>query len=112
MENRRWLGSVTIPKSGAALLIIPFSVSMGSPRISGIVAKLTGPVKRKISTLSYQVHSSGLETAEFMYQPTRWKKEYRFVVVRRLIPEDPTEQLTLFLMGKYSYQVIVTNMKL
>lgn len=77
-----------------------------------IVAKLTGPVKREISTLSYQVHSSGLETAEFMYQPTRWKKEYRFVVVRRLIPEDPTEQLTLFSMGKYSYQVIVTNMKL
>ena len=77
-----------------------------------IVAKLTGPVKRKISTLSYQVHSSGLETAEFMYQPTKWKKEYRFVVVRRLIPEDSSEQLTLFSMGKYSYQVIVTNMKL
>ena len=77
-----------------------------------IVAKITGPVKREISTLSYQVHSSGLETAEFMYQPTKWKKEYRFVVVRRLIPEDPTEQLTLFSMGKYSYQVMVTNMKL
>jgi hypothetical protein len=77
-----------------------------------IVAKLTAPVKRIISTLSYQVHSSGLETAEFMYQPTRWKKEYRFVAIRRLIPEDPTEQLTLFSMGKYSYQVIVTNMKL
>jgi hypothetical protein len=77
-----------------------------------IVAKLTGPVKRRISTLSYQIHSSGLETAEFIYQPTRWKKGYRFVVVRRLIPEDPTEQLTLFSMGKYSYQVLVTNMKL
>ena len=77
-----------------------------------IVAKLTAPVKRTISTLSYQAHSSGLETSEFMYQPTKWKKEYRFVVVRRLIPEDPTEQLTLFSMGKYSYQVIVTNMKL
>ena len=77
-----------------------------------IVAKLTAPVKRIISTLSYQIHSSGLETAEFTYQPTKWKKEYRFVVVRRLIPEDPSEQLTLFAMGKYSYQVIVTNMKL
>ena len=77
-----------------------------------IVAKLTAPVKRIISTLSYQVHSSGLETGEFMYQPTKWKKEYRFVVVRRLIPEDPSEQLTLFAMGKYSYQVVVTNMKL
>ncbi len=77
-----------------------------------IVAKLTSPVKRIISTLSYQVYSFGLETAEFMYQPTKWKKKYRFVVVRRLIPEDPSEQLTLFSMGKCSYQVLVTNIKL
>jgi hypothetical protein len=77
-----------------------------------IIAKLTAPVKKRISTLSYRVHSSGLETAEFMYQPTKWKKEYRFVVVRRPIPEDPSEQLTLFSMGKYNYQVIATNMKL
>jgi hypothetical protein len=77
-----------------------------------IVAKLTGPIKRTLSTLSYRVHSFGLETAEFMYQPTKWKKGYRFVVVRRLIPEDPSEQLTLFSMGKHSYQVVVTNMKL
>jgi hypothetical protein len=77
-----------------------------------IVAKLTGPIKRTLSTLSYRVHSSGLETAEFMYQPTKWEKGYRFVVVRRLIPEDPSEQLTLFSMGKHSYQVVVTNMKL
>jgi hypothetical protein len=77
-----------------------------------IVAKLTQPIKRKLSTLSYRIHSYGLETSEFFYQPTGWKKEYRFVVIRRLIPEDPTDQLTLFSMGKYSYQVIVTNMTL
>jgi len=47
-----------------------------------------------------------------MYQPMRWKRKYRFVVVKRLVPEDPTEQLTLFSMGKYTYQVLVTNMKL
>ncbi len=47
-----------------------------------------------------------------MYQPTRWEKEYRFVLVRRPIPEDPTEQLTLFSIGKYSCQVIMTKMKL
>ena len=76
-----------------------------------IVARLTSPIKRTLSTLRYRVHSSGLETAEFMYQPTNWKREYRFVVVRRFIPEDPSEQLTLFSMGKYTYQVVVTNMK-
>jgi hypothetical protein len=77
-----------------------------------IVAKLTKPIKAKFSSLIYQVYSSGIETAEFMYQPTEWEKEYRFVVIRRPISEDPTEQLTLFTMGKYTYQVIVTNMKL
>ena len=77
-----------------------------------IVAKLTGPIKKILSTMSYRVHSSGLETTEFVYQPTKWGKNYRFVAVRRPIPEDPSEQLTLFSMGKYSYQVIVTNMKL
>lgn len=77
-----------------------------------IVAKLTKPLKGKLSTLTYKKHSSGIETAEFTYQPMGWKKEYRFVSIRRPIPEDPTEQLTLFTMGKYSYQVIVTNMKL
>jgi hypothetical protein len=77
-----------------------------------IVAKLTKPVKRKLSTLSYRTHSNGLETSEFTYQPTGWKREYRFIVIRHPIPGDLTEQLTLFSMGKYSYQVLVTNMKL
>jgi len=77
-----------------------------------IVAKLTKPIKARLTSLSYQIHPSGIETAEFLYQPKDWKKEYRFVVIRRPLLEDPIEQLTLFSMGKYSYQVIVTNMKL
>lgn len=77
-----------------------------------IVAKLTKPLKGKLSTLIYKKHSSGIETAEFTYQPVNWEKGYRFVVIKRPISEDPTEQLTLFTMGRYSYQVIVTNMKL
>lgn len=77
-----------------------------------IVAKLTKPIKAQLASHSYQIHSSGIETAEFLYQPKDWKKKYRFIVIRRLIPEDPTDEPTLFSMGKYSYQVIVTNMKL
>lgn len=77
-----------------------------------IVAKLTKPIKTKLTALSYKIHSSGIETTEFMYQPKGWEREYRFVAIRRPVPEDPTDQLTLFSMGKYSYQVIVTNMKL
>jgi len=83
-----------------------------SKSLFAIVARLTKPIKAKLSSLTYQVYSFGIETAEFMYRPTEWKKEYRFAVIRRPIPEDPTEQLTLFTMGKYTYQVIVTNLKL
>ncbi|GFP22433.1 hypothetical protein HKBW3S06_01661 [Candidatus Hakubella thermalkaliphila] len=31
------------------------------------------------------------------------KKQYRFVVIRRPIAEEDSDQLTLFTMGKYSY---------
>jgi len=77
-----------------------------------IVAKLTKPIKRRLAGLTYKTYGSGTETSEFFYQPQKWKKEYRFIVIRRPIPEEPSEQLTLFSLGKYSYQVIVTNLKI
>jgi len=77
-----------------------------------IVAKITKPIKTKLPSLSYRKYASGTEVAEFMYQPKGWEKKHRFVVVRRPIPEEPSSQLSLFSMGKYSYQVIVTNMNL
>ena len=72
-----------------------------------IVARLTRPIKRKLSTLSYQIYSSGIETAEFMYKPMRWKKKYCFIVIRRPVQEDPSEQLTLFAIGKYNCSVVI-----
>ena len=77
-----------------------------------IVARITKPIKRKLPVLSYKTYTSGTETSEFTYQPLKWKKPYRFIVIRRPIPEEPSEQLTLFSLGKYSYQVIVTNLKI
>lgn len=77
-----------------------------------IVARMTKPVKRKLSALTYKTYTSGTETSEFFYQPTNWKKAYRFIVIRRPIPEESSEQLTLFSMGRYSYQVIVTNLRI
>jgi hypothetical protein len=77
-----------------------------------IVAKLTQPLKRKLASVSYRTYASGIETGELWYQPTNWKKAYRFVVVRRPLPDDATEQLSLFSLGRYSYQVIVTNLML
>ena len=77
-----------------------------------IVAKLTAPIKRKLSGLSYHLDVSGIDTAELMHPIKAGRKEYRFIVIRRPIPEDPSEQLSLFTLGKYSYQVIVTNLSL
>jgi hypothetical protein len=64
------------------------------------------------SHLRYATPSRGVEVAEFRYQPTRWARAYRFVVIRRLQPEEPTEQLTLFKLGRYHYQVLVANLPL
>jgi len=75
-----------------------------------IVARLTAPIKRKLGHLRYTSPSRGVEVAEFRYQPTRWPRPYRFVVIRRPQPEEPTAQLTLFKLGKYHYQVLVTNL--
>jgi hypothetical protein len=77
-----------------------------------IVARLTAPIKRKLAHLRYTTPSRGIEVAEFRYQPTGWPHPYRFVVVRRPQPEEPTAQLTLFKLGKYHYQVLVTNLPL
>lgn len=77
-----------------------------------IVARLTAPIKRKLGHLRYTSPSRGVEVAEFHYQPTRWPHPYRFVVIRRPQPEEPTAQLTLFKLGKYHYQVLVTNLPL
>src|SRR6266478_1071405 len=70
------------------------------------------PIKRGLAHLRYTSPSRGVEAAEFRYQPTRWRRSYRFVVIRRPQPEEPTEQLTLFKLGRYHYQVLVTNLPL
>src|SRR5438128_3988986 len=77
-----------------------------------VVARLTGPIKRRLAHLRYTSPSRGVEVAEFRYQPTRWRRSCRFVVIRRPQPEEPSEQLTLFKLGRYHYQVLVTNLPL
>jgi hypothetical protein len=77
-----------------------------------IVARLTAPIKRKLPHLRYVSPSRGVEVAEFRYQPTQWPHPYRFVVIRRPRPDEPSDQLTLFTLGQYHYQVLVTNLPL
>lgn len=75
-----------------------------------IVAKLSQPIKRRLSSLRYRTYASGLQTTEFFYQPAKWTKKHRFIVIRRPIPQEPSDQLTLFSLDKFSYQVLVTNL--
>jgi len=77
-----------------------------------VVAKVTKPIKTKLPTLSYKKYPSGIEETEFFYQPLHWKKKYRFIVIRRPVSEEPSEQLKPFSVGNYGYQVVVTNLKL
>ena len=46
-----------------------------------IVAKLTRPFKAQLPGLAYTEVWPGLEVAECFYQPHRWPRPYRFVVV-------------------------------
>ncbi len=77
-----------------------------------IVARLTRPIKRQLAHLRYTSTRGGIEVAEFQYQPTRWPHPFRFVVIRRPQPQEPDEQLAPFKLGKYHYQVLVTNLDL
>lgn len=77
-----------------------------------IVARLTSPIKRTLAGLRYKSVSRGVEAAEFRYQPHGWAHPYRFVVIRRPQAEEPSAQLTLFKLGRYHYQVFVTNLDL
>lgn len=72
-----------------------------------IVARLTQPIKRKLAHLRYTTVRYGWEVAEFSYQPIGWAHSARFVVIRRHQPEEFSDRLSLFKLGKYHYQVLV-----
>lgn len=77
-----------------------------------IVARITKPIQLRLPGLTYTPvpHSDRFAVAEFSYQPHRWTKPYRFIVIRKALPEEPSEQVTLFTLGRYAYQVLVTNL--
>lgn len=77
-----------------------------------IVAKMTNTIKNKLGGLHYHKFKEDWEAAEFQHTPFRWKQPHRFVVIRRTLPEKDSEQLTLFTMKDYAYQVYVTNLDL
>jgi len=79
-----------------------------------IVAKLTQPIQYRLPGLRYRRIRPGLEVATFRYRPHDWRKTHRFIVVRKLLPEEhsPQGQLTLFQLDDWAYHVYVTNLAL
>lgn len=77
-----------------------------------VVARMSGPIKKRLSALRYEVVNSQFSVSEFQYQPHKWKKLYRYVVLRRKVEKQKDEELTLFKMNQYAYTVIVTNLDL
>lgn len=74
-----------------------------------IVARMSNPLKRHFLEARYHRINDQFSTSEFLYQPGKWKKPYRYVVLRRTIePQD--DGLTLFTLDRYAYSVIVTNL--
>jgi hypothetical protein len=77
-----------------------------------IVAELTRPIQHKLPAVRYRAPGGQFSTAEFPDQPHGWAKPYRFVVIRRVQPAESSEQLTLLKLGRYHYQVLVTDLGL
>ena len=76
-----------------------------------IVARLTAPLKRRVTALRYRAISAHWEVGETLYQATGWQRKRRIIAVRkRLEPGDP--QPTLFVLGRYAYHAYVTNLDL
>jgi len=84
----------------------------GKRAFYAIVARLTRPLKNRLSGLRYRQVASAVWAGEFQYCPRGWPRERRFVVIRRPVPEEPSAPLSLFQMGGYTYQALVTNLTL
>jgi hypothetical protein len=79
-----------------------------------VVARLTPPLKKRMLAARFQEFARGWEAAEFTYTPWHWKREHRFVAVRRPVSMESEEiQLRLFTFKRYTYhRVMVTNLDL
>lgn len=77
-----------------------------------LAAKMTTPLKRIVPGLRYTEVRRGLAVGECQYQPHRWPRPYRFVVVRKTLPEEENPQTTLFTVGRYTYHAFVTNFRI
>jgi Transposase DDE domain group 1 len=79
-----------------------------------VVARMYAPLQRRMTAAGYREFARGWEAGEFTYTPFHWKREHRFVAVRRPVALEPPEiQQRLFTFKKYTYhRALVTNLEL
>jgi len=79
-----------------------------------IEAQIKKPMIEKTENIEYEIFEGDWEVGEFYYQPRGWKSEYKFISIRRPLPEKAEEcrQLSLFELKGYGYRVLVTNLKM
>lgn len=69
-----------------------------------IVAKMTGPLKKRMVAAKYHEFAKGWEASEFTYPVAGFEKEHRFVAVRRPVALESEEvQQRLFTLKRYTY---------
>lgn len=75
-----------------------------------VVAHFTAPLKSIVGGLHYRRVSPIFSVAEFSYRPNKWKQNERFLVLRRILPDQESKaQTTLFTLDRYAYSILVTN---
>jgi len=79
-----------------------------------VVARMYQRLRRIMVAATYHEFARDWEAGEFTYTPFHWKKEHRFVAVRRPVSVEPEEiQRRLFTFKKYTYhRALVTNLDL
>lgn len=83
-----------------------------------VAAKGYAPLRHRIAGIrAWRTRglAKGISVGEFTYQPMKWKKPYRFIVVRQSVDERPKASGRLFndseLGEAYTYSVLVTSLK-
>ena len=83
-----------------------------------VAAKGYAPLRHQIAGIrAWRTRglAKGISVGEFTYQPMKWKKPYRFIVVRQSVDERPKASGRLFndneLGEAYTYSIFVTSLK-
>lgn len=79
-----------------------------------IVSRISEPLKSRMLSARYHEFTKGWEAADFTFPVSSFKKEHRFIVIRRPKSLEPEEvQRSLFTFKNYAYRrALVTNLEI